>query len=150
MLNPSPTPLSPRWRYSAPLGPNRPHLAYPCSQGLVLELFFFASQCMPNPSPTPLTGPTRPHWPILVARASSLSHTIESQCMPNPSPTPLSPRWRYSALLGRTRPEPAPRGPTWPILEPGPSLRVIVLNPNTPPQPHCAPLDPNTRPTACP
>ena len=63
--------------------------------------------------------------------------------MPNPSPTPLSPNRPYSALLGRTRPEPAPRGPTWPILvKPGPSLRVIELNPNTPPQPYCAPLDP--------
>ena len=31
--------------------------------------------------------------------------------MPNPSPTPLSPNGPYSALLGPTRPEPAPRGP---------------------------------------
>ena len=33
MPNPSPTPLSPNRPYSAPLG----HLAYPCSQGLLLE-----------------------------------------------------------------------------------------------------------------
>ena len=44
------------------------------------------------------------------------STLIESQCVSNPSPAPLNPYRPYSALLGPTLPEPAPRGPTWPIL----------------------------------
>ena len=71
-----------------------------------------------------LTGPTRLFQ----------SNLIESQCMSNPSPAPLSPNRPYSALLGPTRPEPAPRArcmpnPTQPyLLGPGPD------------RPHAAPL----------
>ena len=104
MPNPSPTPLSPNRPYSALLGPARPcsaplgrtghaappHLAQPCSQG-VLEQFLIESQCMPNPSPTPLS-PNRPY---------------SAPLGPN-RPTPHSPNRPYSALLGPTRPEPAP------------------------------------------
>ena len=106
MPNPSPTPLSPNRPCFGllGLGPNRPHAAYPCRQGLVLKY----------PSPTPLspTGPPRvylghackpqrallgptpartgPTWPILVARDAC--------------PTPPQP---HSALLG-PRPHAAP------------------------------------------
>ena len=60
--NACPTPPQP---HSALTGPTRPHSA---PLGLILDpgpvLEEFESQCMPNPSPTPLS-PNRPCWALL-------------------------------------------------------------------------------------
>ena len=67
--------------------------------------------------------------------------------MPNPS-TPLSPN-RPCSLLGPTRPEPAPRGLTWPILVAIQCMPNPSPTPLSPNRPYSAPLGRN-RPHAAP
>ena len=56
-------------------------------------------------------GPDRPHTaPLGLSLQPGSQGLVYTQCMPNPTHPPNRP---YSAP---TRPEPASRGPTWPIL----------------------------------